>query len=126
MEEDLATSRAERLERERELLNQRKEEQEEALNREMERLTARELEAMEDLDDQILWKEAKHSPAPAKQRRLAFLLEKKKRRELSDIEQKELALLHAQADRQMLRRSYAYLLLKYRGHRIPTLAEMKP
>ncbi len=86
----------------------------------------RELEAMETLEDQVLWKETTSSLAPGKRRRLESLLQKQQRSELVDDEQEELALLRDQADRLMLRRSYSYLLLKYRGHRIPSLAELKP
>ena len=33
--------------------------------------------------------------------------------------------LRADADRLMLQRSYAYLLLKYRGHRVVNLGDLK-
>jgi hypothetical protein len=83
-----------------------------------------ELEAMEDLGDDELWKIAGTELAPAKQRRLARLLDKNQRDELTDRERRTLTGLRADADRLMLRRSYAYLLLKYRGHRIPTLGDL--
>ena len=85
-----------------------------------------ELEAMEDLGDEALWKIADSRLAAAKQRRLENLLEKKQGSKLTDREQRSLAALRAEADRMMLRRSYAYLLLKYRGHRLPNLGDMRP
>jgi hypothetical protein len=84
-----------------------------------------ELQAMEDLGDGALWKEATASALPAQERRLEILLQKNGRNSLSEDEQSELAVLRSAGDRRMLRRSYAYLLLKYRGHRIPRLADVQ-
>jgi hypothetical protein len=33
--------------------------------------------------------------------------------------------LRQKADQLMLRKAYAYVLLKWRGHRLPTLAELE-
>ena len=84
-----------------------------------------ELEAMEDLSDADLWKLAESRLAPAKQRRLANLLHKIECGELTERERQALTGLRAAADRLLLHRSYAYLLLKYRGQRIPNLADLK-
>lgn len=84
-----------------------------------------ELEAMEDLSDDKLWKLAKGRLAPGQQRRLASLLDKNQRGVLTNRDRQALAGLRAAADRLMIHRSYAFLLLKYRGHRIPTLADLK-
>lgn len=46
-------------------------------------------------------------------------------RPLSDQEQQELATLRLQSDEVMFRRAYAALLLKWRGQRVPTLAELE-
>src|SRR5207248_2494357 len=74
-----------------------------------------ELEAMEDLEDDELW-EVAHSALPtAQQRQLANLLDRNQQRALTEREQRTLVELRTAADRLMLRRSYAYLLLKYRG-----------
>ena len=43
---------------------------------------------------------------------------------VSDSERKELTALRNEADRLMYRKVYAALLLKWRGERVPTLAEM--
>jgi hypothetical protein len=83
-----------------------------------------ELEAMEDLGDEELWKMAESCLEPAEQRRLARLLDKNQRGNLTDRERQALIALRGAADRLMLRRSYALLLLKYRGHRIPNLGDV--
>jgi hypothetical protein len=78
-----------------------------------------ELEGLEDLGDNELWTIARSRPAPAKQRRLERLLDKNRRGELTDRERRALVELRGEGDRLMLRRSYAALLLRYRGHRVP-------
>jgi hypothetical protein len=84
-----------------------------------------ELEALEDLGDDELWKTTESRLSPAKERRLTKLLDKNQRAQLTDQEQQTLRGLRADADRLMLRRSYAYLLLKYRGHPIPNLGDLR-
>jgi hypothetical protein len=83
-----------------------------------------ELEAMEDLGDEELWRTLRSRPAPSMQSRLERLLDKNQREELTDPERRALDELHADGDRRMLRRSYAALLLKYRGHRVPRLEDL--
>ena len=78
-----------------------------------------ELEGLEDLGDEELWKIVRSRPAPARQRRLERLLVKNERGELTDRERRALDELRSDGDRRMLQRSYAALLLKYRGHRVP-------
>lgn len=78
-----------------------------------------ELEALEDLGDDELWRIARSRPAPAAQRRLERLLDRNRSGELTDRDRRALGELRRQGDRLMLRRSYAALLLKYRGHRVP-------
>ena len=82
-----------------------------------------ELAAMEDLADAELWSVADSCASQADERRLAKLLDKNQRDALTDRERQSLKGLRAAADHRMLRRSYAFLLLKYRGHRIPNLAD---
>jgi hypothetical protein len=84
-----------------------------------------ELEAMEDLGDEQLGEVVASALSPAQQRRLASLLNKNQCGPLTERDQKALAQLRSAADRLMLRRSYAYLLLKYRGHRVPSLVELR-
>ena len=83
-----------------------------------------ELEALEDRSDDELWQIAEGGLPPAKERRLNELLRKNQRAELSDRERRALAELRTEADRVMLGRSYAYWLLKYRGHRVPNLGDV--
>jgi hypothetical protein len=81
----------------------------------------KELEAMEDLGDDELWRISRSHPSPAKQRRLERLFDKNQRGELTAQEKQALSGLRADGDRLLLERSYATLLLKYRGHRLPNL-----
>ena len=82
------------------------------------------LEAMEDLGDEELWRISRSRPALANQRRLERLLDKNQRGELTDREKRALGELRADGDRLMLQRSYATLLLKYRGHRVPNIEDL--
>ena len=83
-----------------------------------------ELEAMEDLSDRELWAMTESRLTPGRHARLAELLDKN-RATLTEREGRALASLRTVADRAMLKRSYAYLLLKYRGHRVPLLGDLK-
>jgi hypothetical protein len=83
-----------------------------------------ELEAMEDLGDEELWRILRGRPAAAKQRRLEGLLDKSRRGSLTERETQAPSELRLDGDRLMLRRAYAALLLKYRGHRIPTIEDL--
>ncbi len=78
-----------------------------------------ELEGLEDLGDDALWSIARSRPSPSAQRRLERLLGQNQRGEMTDRQRRALGELHREGDLLMLRRSYAALLLKYRGHRIP-------
>jgi hypothetical protein len=52
------------------------------------------------------------------------LLEKNQIEDLSAEDQKELTNLRQTADRLMLRRAYAWAILRWKGHRIPPLQEL--
>jgi len=82
------------------------------------------LEALEDRGDDELWAIAKRRLPQSSERRLTTLLKKNQQGKLTDLEREALAGLRADADRLMLQRSYAYVLLKYRGHRIPNLSDL--
>jgi hypothetical protein len=84
-----------------------------------------ELEAMEALGDDELWGITKSQLSPDEQGRLTNLLEKNDCSRLNARDRRTLNELGTAADRLMLRRSYAYLLLKYRGHRIPNVADLR-
>ncbi len=83
-----------------------------------------ELEAMEDLDVEELRRILRSHPPSAPQRRLERLLDKNQRGVLTDRERQALGRLRADGDRIMLQRSYAALLLKYRGHQLPNFDDL--
>jgi hypothetical protein len=65
------------------------------------------------------------SQAPAKkQARHLELLERSRLGAVSPAEQDELAALRVAADRLMLRKAYAWAVLRWRGYPIPPLAEL--
>ena len=78
-----------------------------------------ELEGLEDLGDEELWRISRSRPAPASSAAWSDSSIKNERGELTDRERRALDELRSDGDRRMLRRSYAALLLKYRGHRVP-------
>ncbi len=80
-----------------------------------------ELEALEAMSDEELWEIARDEMPAAQQRQLEHLLRKNQAEGLSEAEQRSLDQLHAEANRFMLRKSYVYVLLKWRGHRVPRL-----
>ncbi len=85
----------------------------------------RELVTLETLDDQALWQAARGTASPQQQAQHRLLLEKNRSDTLTPAEQETLARLRQDADRLMLRKAYAYVLLKWRGYRLPTLAELE-
>lgn len=76
------------------------------------------------MDDTVLWQVARTELADDKAVLYEDLLDKNRRDELAQGEQESLEMLREEADMLMLRRAYAYALLKWRGHRIPPVAEM--
>ena len=63
--------------------------------------------------------------APEQQEELEELQDKQRSSALSKAEAERLAALHHVADELMLRKAYAAVLLKWRGHRLPTLADLE-
>ncbi len=61
---------------------------------------------------------------PDQQERLELLLDKNQRGTVAEEEQNELSLLQKSADRIMLRKARAAVLLRFRGERLPTLSEL--
>lgn len=78
-----------------------------------------ELEVMESWTDQQLWRSARETMPDEAQGELSDLLDKNKHGALDMAEQARLDQLHAEADRLMLRKSYALALLKWRGNKVP-------
>ncbi len=61
---------------------------------------------------------------PSQHERHVELLEKNKEGELTSEERQELTDLRLAADHLMLRKAYAWSVLRWRGHRIPPLKEL--
>ena len=79
---------------------------------------------LDSLSDDELLKVAESVMPPAQQRRYSLLLRKNQKGALSEKERKALAQLGAEARKLTLRKAHAYAILKWRGHRIPTPAEL--
>jgi hypothetical protein len=83
------------------------------------------LQVLEALDDEALWDVLFSKVSPATQRKLHRLLEKNQAGTLTERERLQLDALQQEADLVMLRKAHAAVLLKWRGHCIPTLEELR-
>ncbi len=83
------------------------------------------LRALENLDDKSLWQVARSVVSPERQAQHSLLLEKNSRETITEPERATLTQLRQRADQLMLRKAYAYVLLKWRGRRLPTLAALE-
>jgi len=79
--------------------------------------------ALEDLDERALWEVAQSRVSANDSQRHEALLEKNSAGALTPDERQALAELRRAADRLMLRKAYAAVLLKWRGYRLPEIAE---
>jgi hypothetical protein len=84
-----------------------------------------ELINLERLDDVALWRVMLGQVSARQQQKLNHLLQKNKTGKLTESERGSLAALQNEADRMMLRKARAAVLLRFRGHRLPTLAELR-
>lgn len=84
-----------------------------------------ELATMETFSDADLWNAARAQVTVKDQRRFRRLRKKKNLGALTDVEQTHLTKLRHTIDAIMFRKAYAYLLLKWRGYRVPTLRELE-
>jgi len=84
-----------------------------------------ELGALENLDDEALWKVARSRLPPTHQRLYSRLLQKNSRGTITAREKEELHALGEEARRLTLKRAHAYMLLKWRGHYIPSPEELQ-
>jgi hypothetical protein len=82
------------------------------------------LTALETLDDARLWRVLRETVPARAAAKLHKLLAEQQERPLDEGEQSALARLQEQADLVMLRKARAAVLLRFRGQRIPTLAEL--
>jgi hypothetical protein len=82
------------------------------------------LAALETLDDTALRQVAHGSWSAEQSARYTALLAKERAGTLIPTEQGTLEELYHEANSQMLRKAYANALLKWRGHQLPTLAQL--
>jgi hypothetical protein len=82
------------------------------------------LVALESLDDEALWRVMLETVPPDQQHRLHDLLLRNQAGVLTASEHAQLAVLQQQADLVMVRKARAAVLLRFRGKRVPTLAEL--
>jgi hypothetical protein len=82
------------------------------------------LQELDQMSAEILWQIAQADLPDEKVALYESLLEKNQNDELRQAEQEALETLREESDLLMLRRAYAYTLLKWRGHRIPSLSEL--
>ncbi len=80
---------------------------------------------LESLSDDELWQVARRVASAEQIEEHHRLLEKNSAGTLTDAERAQLERLRKEADRLMVRKAYAYVLLKWRGYRLPTLAELE-
>jgi prophage DNA circulation protein len=83
------------------------------------------LEALELLEDNRLRAVLLETVPPQMQEHISALLQTQQARPLTQAEREQLASLQKQADLVMLRKAWAAVLLRFRGHRLPTLAELQ-
>ena len=82
------------------------------------------LVTLESLDDQTLSRVMLETVPLDQQHQLHDLLLRNQAGMLTDAEREQLAILQQQADLVMLRKARAAVLLRFRGKRVPTLAEL--
>ena len=83
-----------------------------------------ELLKLQALETSELLKVAKAEIAAIRHERQAALLESKQDRPLTDMERQELAALRIESDQLMLKKAYAWSVLRWRGQRVPSLQEL--
>ncbi len=82
-----------------------------------------EIQALEAASDEELEEIARGEMPTAQQSQLERLLRKNQAEGLSEKEQQSLEQLHTAANRLMLQKSYAYVLLEWRGRQTPRLTD---
>ncbi len=78
------------------------------------------LAALDKLDDNTLWQIARNHKTAEEMERYNTLLEGNSNNTLTEAERLELMTLRQEADRFMLLKAQAAVLLRWRGHRVPT------
>jgi predicted DNA-binding protein len=83
------------------------------------------LAALEKLEDEAVRHVAQGGWSSEQSARYTALLEKERAGTLTSVEQGTLEGLYQEANCHMLRKAYANALLKWRGHQLPTLAQLE-
>lgn len=78
------------------------------------------LAALDKLDDNTLWQIVRSRKTFAEMERYNILLENNSNGMLTEAERQELTVLRQEADLFMLRKAQAAVLLRWRGHSMPT------
>lgn len=78
------------------------------------------LAALDKLDDNALWQIVRSRKTAADMERYNTLLEGNSNNILTEAERLELITLRHETDRFMLRKAHAVVLLRWRGHNVPT------
>jgi hypothetical protein len=86
---------------------------------------AKELVELERMDDEKLWNVMFEGVPEDQQEELEELLHRNQAGTAFGEERDRLLVLQHEADRVMLRKARAAVLLRFRGRRVPTLAEMR-
>lgn len=81
--------------------------------------------ALEKLSDEALWEVARSVVSQKQHEQHSELLEKNRSGTITEAERAKLTQLRQEADELMLRKAYTYVLLKWRGYRLPALAELE-
>jgi hypothetical protein len=84
-----------------------------------------ELQRLERLDDETLWQIARRQLPPADQRQYHRLLIKNTQGTLTEQEKETLPQLGEHARLLSLKAAHAYMVLKWRGHRVPLPVELQ-
>jgi hypothetical protein len=84
-----------------------------------------ELKMLEALDDETLWQVAQSQLSPAHQRLYRRLFTKNSRGTITDREKETLHALGEVARLLTLKTAHAYMLLNWRGHRVPSPQELQ-
>jgi predicted transcriptional regulator len=86
---------------------------------------ANELAELEVLDDEALWGVMFEQVPEDEQEEIEDLLHRNQAGTSSEADRDQLIVLQHRADRVMLRKARAAVLRRFRGQRVPTLAEMR-
>lgn len=84
-----------------------------------------ELKSLEELNDEALWGIARSRLSPRQQGLYDDLLQKNSQGSITDEEKEKLQVLGQEARRLTLKKAHAFMFLKWRGHQIPTLDQLR-